>query len=127
MATVILLGNTAVVEVIKRPRRETDPPEMATAGTEIREGVEVEIVADRVTREDLGNRITNVEFPDDLDGDLGTQLGHVQHLWPYHSDADGPEWVETHDDLLAAAIARVFTTGSHECVIGRPEGWAEDE
>lgn len=127
MATTILLGNTAVVEVIKRPRRETDPPEMASNGTELRDGVEVEIVSDRIQRGDLGNRITTVEFPDELDGDLETQLGHIRHLWPYHSDTDGPEWVESADDLLAGAVARVFTTAAHECVVGRPTDWAEDE
>lgn len=103
------LGNTAVVEVFK----ERDPK------SEI-EGAEKEV---RVERSDLGNQITNVNFPEGTPDD--EMLVHVRQLWPYHSDADGPEWVECEDEHLANSVARMFTNETHECQVGRPSGWQE--
>lgn len=104
MALTITLGNTAVV-----------------ASTQDDETGEVI----RTKRGDLGNQTTTVEFPDNLDGQTEVQLAHVVDLWSYHSDADGPEWVETDDDLLAQLVARRFTSDSHTCRVGRPKGWKE--
>jgi hypothetical protein len=72
---------------------------------------------------DLGNRITEVKFPEGYPA--ADQLPAIKDLWPSHSDA-GPEWVECDDDpLLAQMVARTFTTPDHECVVGRPKGWKE--
>lgn len=99
-ATIITLGNTAPIEVVK-----------ADDGSE-----------DRVDRSDLGNTTTTVSFPDGWD--LNEQLQAVGNLWSYHSD-DPPEWVESDDDLLAQVVARNFTSDGHECAVGRPSGWKE--
>ena len=108
--TTLLLGNTAVVEV----RTNEDPK----TGERLPD--------ERIDRSDLGNRTTTVRFPQDVP--LDTRVQHVRELWPYHSDADGPEWVESDDDpLLAELVARNFTTETHTCTVGRPKGWKEDE
>jgi len=104
MALTITLGNTSVVA--SSQDEET--------GEVIRE-----------KRGDLGNQITTFEFPDNIDGQTEIQLAHVVDAWPYHSDADGPEWVESEDELLAQLIARRFTTDSHKCQVGRPKNWKE--
>lgn len=109
----LVLGNTAVVEVFKKP-----DPEAGTG--DVPEGAEVDV---RVAREDLGNQLTNVSFPEGLHDD--EMLAHVRQLWPYHSDADGPEWVECDDAHFAESVARLFTNDNHTCQVGRPDGWQE--
>lgn len=106
--TTVLLGNSAVVQVLPR------------------EGDDGERLADeRVDRSDLGNRTTTVRFPTDVP--FEERIAQVRQLWPYHSDADGPEWVESDDTTLAEVIASAFTTDSHTCRVGRPKSWKEDE
>lgn len=99
----LLLGNTAVVEVIKT--------EDGKKVTETRE-----------TRGELGNQITAVDFAPGLN--LAEKLAAVESLWPSHSD-DPPEWVEADDDQLASVVAAQFTTDDHKCRVGRPSGWKE--
>lgn len=99
----LLLGNTAVVEVIK-----TEDGKNVTETREKRPG--------------LGNQITTVEFAPGLN--LAEKLAAVESLWPSHSD-DPPEWVESDDDKLAAVVAAQFTADDHECRVGRPSGWKE--
>lgn len=114
--TTVLLGNTAVVEV-ERTMRVDD------TGEPIRDEND-QLIVDTIrhSRTELGNQITTVVFP------VGTSyqeaVANVDHLWPYHSD-DGPEWVEAEDQALAQKIAAHFTTESHSCQVGRPEGWEE--
>lgn len=96
----LTLGNTAPVEVVKGGK---------DGKTE-----------KRVSRSDLGQTTTVVSFPDGWS--LDEQLRAVSHAWPYHSD-DPPKWVESEDDLLAQVVARSFSTGGHECRVGRPKGW----
>ncbi len=104
MATTVILGNTDVIESRQDPE---------TGETQ------------RTPMPRLGNQVTTVEFPDNTDGHAEIQLAQIVDLWPYHSDADGPEWVETDDDLLGQLIARRFTTDTHKCQVGRPKGWKE--
>jgi hypothetical protein len=80
-------------------------------------------VVKRRDRIDLQAQVTTVHFPDDWS--LGERLESLRKLWPWHSDTDGPEWVESDDELLATAIASQYTTKDHECRQGRPEGWNE--
>lgn len=109
MADVLLLGNTAVVEVIKT--EEIDDNGTVTSVTE-----------ERVKRPKLGNQITTVEFVPGMK--LSEKLAAVESLWPKHSD-DLPEWVESDDSALAGVVADQFTTDDHECRVGRPSGWKE--
>lgn len=95
----LLLGNTRVVEKFRE------------RGDTLR----------KRKRPDLRNQVTYVHFPDGTS--LVDAVKNVVDLWPWHSDADGPEWVESDDELLARAVAEHFTTGDHTCVIGRPDGW----
>jgi hypothetical protein len=108
MPTTILLGNTAPVESVRIEDPETG-----------------DSVVERNDRSDLGNTITTVTLPDDPPMKLVEVLQAVQNLWPWHSDADGPEWVESDDSVLAGHIADHFTTDTHESVVGRPKGWKE--
>lgn len=101
MSTTIRLGNSRVVEVI----RSEDP-----------DGKPIET---RVPRGDLGRQVTEVHFPDEMDGRVDLQVGHVRHLWPYHSDMGSPDWVECDDDdLLLQAVSRAF-----DAQVGRPKDW----
>lgn len=102
MATTVHLGNTAVVEKF---RDHSDN--------------EVKVRA----RPDLRNQITEVHLPDGT-GLIDT-VRNIADLWQWHSDADGPEWVESSDPIVAVAVAEHFTTDDHECVVGRPDGWNE--
>ena len=93
-----------------------------------------------VQRPDLGNRVVEVGVPafDWLPARAG-QGSHewrtfktseivamVSAAWPYHSDADGPEWVECADEGVCRAIADEYTHSGHTCEIGRPDGWEAD-
>lgn len=101
----------------------------------------------QITRPDLGQQITEVVIPAEDWLPVGRTArtdareaasvpGHawralrasevvrlVADLWPYHSDSDGPEWVECDSEQYARAIADEFTYGGHECVVGRPDDW----
>lgn len=102
MPTTLLLGNTAVVESVRG-----DDGELR-----------------RTARSELGNQITTVSFPDDMG--FTDRLRAVESAWPFHSD-DPPEWVECDDDdALAQLVARAFSSGDHECRVGRPRGWKEN-
>lgn len=104
MPTVLLLGNTAPVDSVR--------------------GADDELT--RTSRPDLGNRITTVSLPEDAPMPPSEVLRSVRDLWPWHSDADGPEWVECDDDeALAGVVAAEFTTPDHACSVGRPKGWEE--
>lgn len=109
MATRLLLGNTQVIEVLVIEDPQTHEP----------------IDEQRVSRSDLGNQVTYVEFPDDLDGQTDEQLVHLRALWSAHSDAP-PAWIESPDDsMLATVAAAVFSTPDAPCPVGRPDGWQE--
>lgn len=97
----------------------------------------------KVTRPDLGNQITYVDIPDVDYLPAKSGPGNMEHVWRplraseivaivnakwnYHSDSDGPEWVECENEAVARAIADEFTWGDHECVVGRPDGWEETQ
>lgn len=53
-------------------------------------------------RIDLHNQVTTVEFPDGIS--LVDAVRNVRDLWPWHSDADGPEWVECGNGRLMAFV-----------------------
>lgn len=103
----LILGNTAVATVVK----QADPDD---------EEREVEV---RTSMPELGNQLTIVDPPDGTPDD--EVLAAVRSLWPYHSDADGPEWVECDDAHIAESVARMFTTEEHTCAVGRPDDWQE--
>lgn len=100
--TYLLLGNTAVVEKFRDRRDEK---------------------VKKRKRPDLRNRVTEVHFPEGIT--LVDAVKNVVDLWPWHSDADGPEWVHSDDDLLARAVAEHFTKDGHVCTVGRPADWRE--
>ncbi len=102
MAT-LQLGNTAPVEIVKT---ETGR----------------KVTQSRKKRGDLGDQVTTVSFPAGMD--LAEQLAAVTSLWESHSD-EPPQWADSDDGLLAEVVARKFTTGDHECVVGRPKSWKE--
>lgn len=112
MALTLYLGNTAAIE-----KHEIEDP--ATGAIEI----------EKVDRADLGNAVTTVVFPDEGAPRIVEALQTVKNLWPWHSDADGPEWVEAEDDDAAFAakvadlVAEEFTTDTHACAVGRPADW----
>lgn len=129
----LLLGNTSVVQAFQiredeEPKRVLDAHGLSKRPNNAKDvgvGTAGEL---RVDRSDLGNRITEVLIPDGTP--LFDALRDVIATWPLHSDADGPEWVESPDgdeEEIASLIARHFTNDDHECAVGRPKGWVEDE
>lgn len=110
MSVTVLLGNTAVAEVHRVDKDKLE----------------------RKTRSDLGNQVTRVSFPDDPPVRTSEALTTIRDLWPWHSDSDGPEWVEVENDedgaageRLAALIADEYTVDGHVCKVGRPKSWKE--
>lgn len=98
----VLLGNPTVVEHSRDPAND-------------------QIV--RRERTDLQAQVTTVELPDGWG--LSETMLAIERLWPWHSDSDGPDWVEADDPLVAEMISQRFTTDEHECVVGRPKRWNE--
>jgi len=68
-----------------------------------------------------GKSVTTANIPDvyTMSERLRT-LFHDDGLWPQHSLASAPDWVECDDDATAEAISE--STG---CPIGCPEDWRE--
>jgi hypothetical protein len=150
----VLLGNSAVVEK-HFPGNVGVDVDRPTAGLRALsdrypDGVEAVSRGDgwvTVPRGDLGNRVTMLGVPRlsspgpaevrqaaARGADLGLLratrasdvVAVVREAWPFHSDADGPEWVECDEESWARAIADEFTVGEHSCVVGRPKGWKDD-
>lgn len=69
------------------------------------------------SRVPLGEQVTTVSIPDSytLDEKLRTVM-HADGVWPAHSEAPGPSWVESDDEELSAALA-----AHYGCPIGRPD------
>jgi hypothetical protein len=97
-----------------------------------------------ITRPDLGRQVHNVSLPvvdwlPNPEYNPATSPDSPQHVWrplkpsevvtlvkrawPFHSDANGPEWVECEDEKIARAISDEFTYGFHQCPVGRPADW----
>jgi hypothetical protein len=108
--------------------------------------------AARMSRADLGNQVTDFEFPagaaQEEASALSKQTGNdriVARLaralpdkderyllalvdieitwWGAHSD-DPPEWVESNDQEFARVVCEYFNREGAQCVVGRPDGWA---
>lgn len=68
---------------------------------------------------DVESSITTYVVPPEVK--LGEAIRTITDTYlAYHSD-NPPEWVESNDPLLAAAVAQHYTTDDHVCEIGRPE------
>lgn len=100
--TIVRLGNAQVIEFYRDPDDDT---------------------VKRRDRIDLQARVTEMQIPSSFT--LAEGIAAVQTMWPWHSDTDGPEWVESDDPIIARAVSEQFTSDTHRCVIGRPDGWNE--
>jgi hypothetical protein len=71
------------------------------------------------SRVPLGVQVTTVTIPGGhTAAEQMRTITHQDGVWPAHSDAPGPVWVESDDHELAAALA-----AHYGCPIGEPEDW----
>ena len=66
-----------------------------------------------------GNRVTTVHVPDSYTRQEAIRtVSHDDGVWKRHSAAPGPDWVESDDEDLAAALGLIYG-----CRVGRPDDW----
>jgi hypothetical protein len=66
-----------------------------------------------------GNRVTQVVVPDSYTRQEAVRtVTHDDGVWRRHSEAPTPDWVESDDENLAAALGLIY-----DCPVGRPDDW----
>lgn len=109
--TVVHLGNTAPIE--PQPGASIDG-----------EGVERTALVLDNGRED-NNTITTLSVPAGMR--LSEALVSVSNAYRTHHSDDPPEWVVSSEPLLARLLAEEFTSEGHECIVGRPDSWTDED
>jgi hypothetical protein len=66
-----------------------------------------------------GNRVTKTEIPDSYTRQAALRtVTHDDGFWKKHSYNAEPDWVESDDPELAAALGLIYG-----CPVGRPDEW----
>ncbi len=113
--TLLILGNTAPLDgpagntiTDFRMREDWRDPEIAELALSTPNDPALNVIGKMLSDE---NRV------------LAIGVREVTQAWDQAHSSDPPEWVASDDPAFAQAIAEWYSTSSHPCAVGRPEGW----